>query len=117
MKKLLSGNKPWIENCKEKLQHLQNLKVTKKTDRLKILQNWIIAHNMLSESLMGWTQWLNNIHVIEQIDKKTLKELFETYKEFTEAFVAFDVEATEFIDSILHKDEEEEKDKRQVYTV
>ncbi len=99
----MTTNKQWIKNRKKMLEILEEKTVTKTTDRLEILQNWILAHNILAESLYGWSRWLNNIVLMEQIDRKTLKDLYLKYKKFTEDFVKFDINATKTIDKKLNK--------------
>lgn len=115
--KKLSGNKLWIENRKTRLKLLKNIKITRKTDRLEILRDWITVHNTLSESLMGWSQWLNSIRILEKIDRDSLKKLFENYKELVEAFVEFDIQGTKLIDEKLSKTRERKEIKLPEYAV
>jgi len=100
------SNIEWAENRQEALNFLKNIKVKKSTDRLEILRDWVITHNILQGSLVGWAQWLSNIHLIEQLDRNLIKDLFQTYKEFTEAFLEFDIEATKAVEENLPKEEQ-----------
>ena len=106
-----NNNKKWIENRKAMLKLLENMKVTRTTDRLEILRNWITAHNIVNESLVGWAQWLNSIALMESIDRKTLKEMFEKYRDFAIQFVEFDIEATQKIDKQINKKKVKKKSK------
>jgi len=117
LSKIISGNEEWVQNRKSMLKLLKTLKVSRKTDRLEILRSWITVHNILNESLLGWAQWLNSIGLMEQIDRKTLKEMFQTYKEFTEAFLEFDIEATGLIDKKLKRRKKSKKEKTPEYAV
>ena len=104
-------NISWAQNRQEALEFLKSIKVKKSTDRLEILKDWAITHNLLQESMIGWAQWLSNIHLMEQLDRNLLSDLFKTYKDFTEAFLEFDIEATKVVEEMLPKEPQTQQQK------
>jgi len=79
----------------ENLTLLKELKIKKRDDRLLILRNWTHLHKILSDNLASWGSMLEDKELFQTLDREQLKELYDTFWEFVEAFINFDIYAVE----------------------
>lgn len=101
----------WIQDREKTLKLLEQFKVTRKSDRLEIVKNWHLAHSILVKSVSGWGNWLLNMAVVEVLDKKDLKEIYESYVDFVKGFVQLDIEVTKYLGEILSSVAEDKEEK------
>ena len=108
-------NTEWINRRKELMETIINFG---KGDRLQIITQTIFIHNALSESIMGWGDWLNHWMGMELTKKikllpkskdfnilndKDLWKLFEKYRDITLQYINLDIEFTNFVNKKLTK--------------
>lgn len=84
--------KKWTTGIKTLLKTIQNFKPA---DRLDYASAITICNIAMATSVNGWTRWLSDPRILNQISEKDLKKYFGEFQKIAKTFLELDVEATE----------------------
>jgi hypothetical protein len=79
-----------LEQEKKNLETVEENKIKRKDDRLKIIQNFTHVHKVLLDVVGSWGNILLDKTFLEILDRGELKEVHDAFSAFTKDFIHFD---------------------------
>jgi len=95
----------WILQIEERKKQIEKLETS---DRLALTSSITYLHNSIIGSLEGWSHWLKNPPVMNQLTEKDLKEAFDVFKKLAIEFLDLDVKMST---KVLKKQKKKRKKK------
>lgn len=98
--------KKWITDVEKSKEEIEKLKTK---DRLQTAAGIVKLHTAILASLQGWSMWLKNPAVLDQLSEEELKETFEVFKTLAIKFMDLDLKMST---SVMKKREKKKSRKR-----
>ncbi len=95
----------WIKEVEKTREGIKTLTAE---DRLKACSSIAKLHGAILGSLKGWSDWLKNPTVLDQLSEEELKETFEIFRHLALEFLDLDLKMTR---AVLKKQPKKKKSK------
>lgn len=101
--------KKWINDVEQSKVEIKKLKAK---DRLQTAASIAKLHNMIFASLGGWSMWLKNPTILDQLSEEELQETFETFQQLALDFIELDLKMSSSVLEKRHKKRKKRKAKK-----
>ena len=98
--------KKWIESVEQSKVEIKKLKAK---DRLEIASCIAKLHNMILASMGGWSMWLKNPTILDQLSEEELNETFRIFQQLALDFIELDLKMSS---SVLQKRQKKKKKRK-----
>jgi len=98
--------KKWIESVEQSKVEIKKLKAK---DRLETASCIAKRHTMILASMGGWSMWLKNPTILDQLSEEELDETFRTFQQLALDFIELDLKMSS---SVLQKRQKKKKKRK-----
>ena len=84
----------WIQVSKNIIEQLKRLEKTEGKDRLDLVRSLRFELSVLQRSIIGWTQWVNNLEIMTIFSQEDLEYMTKKMSKLTQPLLKYDLEIT-----------------------
>jgi len=101
----------WIQASEQVLKQIKDMENIEDRDRLELVRQTRFALGALTQSLVGWMQWLDNPGIMSKFNQEELEGMNKTIRDFVKSFIKYDIKMT---NEGIHKGISEMGDQRKI---